>query len=256
MLRVNQLNGFGVPFQIPTLRQAEFLLLPSQSRVAIDGTGGFPDVGGNVGAIVNQGTRGGSLFATNNANRGTLRAPSRISVQGTSSVQLAQTFTAATTPTIYTITAFIPRTVIGFFERVLSCAETSGTDDFAATSLGGALLLRNSNTTSWGVFRRNALRGSISATINVLTIFETICETSQVTICKDGGTDTVTAHASFPDFNVASLRLLCSHEVSGVFGSPSGSDVLVSAVFFTNPTADFRARALAEVRAIAGIPTP
>jgi hypothetical protein len=258
MLRVNQLNGFGeTPYgAMTTLRQAEFLLLPISSRVAIDGTGGFPDVGGDVGTIVNRGTLGGSLFATANGNRATLQGLSRLAVRGSRSVnvQMQQTFTAATPSTIYTITAFIPRSV-DIYERILSVAQNALTADFA-NSDGAALLFREVTANNWGVYRDSAQRGAISATIDVLTVFETICESTQTTICKDGGTDTVTSHGAIGSFNVSSFRFLNAHDSSGTYASATNADVLVSAIFFTNPSANFRSRALAEVRTIAGIATP
>jgi hypothetical protein len=256
MLRSNNLNGFGNPQQFTTLRQANFLVLPTASRVAIDGTGGFPDIGGNVGTIVNRGVTGGSLNATSNSNRGTLQSVGvgRLSVRGQSAIQMAQTFTALTGPTVYVISAFIPRTALNN-ERAIGLSLNSGTDDFSNAS-GGALLTRSGLTDTWGVFRDGASRGFVAATINVLTIFETIASTSETRICKDGGTDTVTAHGAIADFNASSFRFMCSHEAGGAYGGPCNADVLVAAVFFTNPSTDFRARALAEVRSIAGIATP
>ena len=253
MLRVNQLSGFGSGMQIPTLRQADFLLLPSSSRVAIDGTGGFPDIGGNVGTVVNAGTRGGSANATTNSNRGTLQSVGRLAVRGSSSIQVRQTFTAFTGPTIYTISAFIPNAAIGF-ERVASIALNGSNPDFDNTS-GAALLLRDSTSQSWGVYRNTGFRGTISATNGVLTVFETIVSPTEARVCKDGGTDLVTTYSSMGNFNASSFRFLCSHEVSGTYAG-SDADSLVTAVFLTNPTAEFRARALAEVRAIAGITMP
>lgn len=256
MLRSNQLNGFGIPQQFPILRQSNFLVLPTSSRVAIDGTGGFPDIGGNVGTIVNRGVTGGSLNATTNSNRATLQSVGvgRLSVRGNSTVQLGQTFTALTGATVYSIAAFIPRAAFNF-ERILSVALNSSSEDFNSGA-GGALLLRDGTSTNWGVFRNSSLRGAISATVDVLTVFETICSTSETRICKDGGTDTVTAHGALADFNASSFRALNAHDTSGTYASPSNADVLVAAVFFTNPSADFRSRALAEVRTIAGIATP
>lgn len=256
MLRVNNLNGFGNPQQFPVLRQANFLVLPSASRVAIDGTGGFPDIGGNVGTIVNRGVTGGSLNATSNSNRGTLQSVGvgRLSVRGQSAIQMAQTFTALTGPTVYSIAAFIPRAVSSY-ERIVCASLNTSTDDFSNSS-GAALLTRDTLTDNWGLYRNNSMRGAIAATINVLTVFETIASTSESRICKDGGTDTVTAHGAIADFNASSFRALCSHETGGAYGAPSNADVLVAAVFFTNPSTAFRARALAEVRSIAGIATP
>jgi hypothetical protein len=254
MLRVNQLNGFGVPLQITTLRQAGFLLLPSQSRVAIDGTGGFPDAGGNVGTIVNQGTLGGSLFATNNANRATLQGLSRMAVRGNTNVQMPRTLTAFTGPVIYTITAFIPRAANNF-ERILSIAENATSDDFGSGA-GSCLLIRDGTSTNWGVYRGGTMRQQVTAADDSLTIFETICESTQTTVCKDGGTDQVASHSALGNFNASSFRFLSAHNIGGAYGSGTSADVLVSAVFFANPTANFRSRALAEVRAIAGIATP
>jgi hypothetical protein len=256
MLRVNNLIGFGNPQQFPVLRQANFLVLPTASRVAIDGTGGFPDIGGDVGTIVTRGVTGGSVNATSSSNRGTLQSVGvgRLSVQGNATVQLPQTFTASTPSTIYTIAAFIPRTAL-VFERVASMSLNSSTADFNNTS-GAALLLRDNSTDNWGVFRNGAYRGSIAATINVLTVFETIVSPTEARISKDGATDVVTGYGSMGNFNVSSFRLLNGHDPSGTYASPSNADVLVAAVFFTNPSTDFRAKALAEVRSIAGIATP
>ena len=255
MLRVNNLNGFGNPQQFPILRQAEFLFMPINSRVATDGTGGFSQIGGDVGAVVNIGTRGGSLNATTNSNRGTLQSvgAGRLAVRGSSSIQMRQTFTAFTGPTIYTISAFIPNTAIGF-ERVASIALNGSNPDFDNTS-GAALLIRDSTSTNWGVYRNSSLRGTISATNGVLTVFETIVSPTESRVCKDGGTDTVSSYSSMGNFNASSLRFLCSHESSGTYAG-SNADSLVTAVFLTNPTAEFRARALAEVRAISRIATP
>ena len=256
MLRLNQLNGFGVPQQFPILRQANFLVLPISSRVAIDGTGGFPDLTGNVGTIVNRGVTGGSLNATTNSNRATLESVGvgRLSVRGNSTVQLGQTVTAITGPTIYSIAAFIPRAVSDY-EKIVTVSLNSSTDDFS-NDFGASLITRDFNTNNWGTFRNGVQRGAVSATINVLTIFETILSTSQTTICKDGGADTVIGHGALSDFNVSSFRALCAHEAAGAYGRPSNADVLVAGVFFTNPSTDFRSRALAEVRTIAGIATP
>jgi hypothetical protein len=255
MLRVNNLNGFGNPQQFPVLRQANFLVLPTASRVATDGTGGFPAIGGDVGTIVNRGVTGGSLNATSNSNRGTLQSVSggRLSVRGQSAIQMAQTFTALTGPTVYSIVAFIPRVVL-INERIIGLSLNSSTDDFSNPS-GGALLTRAELNNTWGCFRNNTILGFVAATENVLTVFETIASTSETRICKDGGTDLVTTHAAFADFNASSFRFLCAHETGGAYAS-CNADVLVAAVFFTNPSADFRARALAEVRSIAGIATP
>lgn len=256
MLRSNQLNGFGVSQQFPILRQANFLVLPISSRVAIDGTGGFPDIGGNVGTIVNRGVIGGSLNATTNSNRATLQSVGvgRLSVRGNATVQPAQTFTALTGATVYTIAAFIPRAVSSY-ERIFDVSLNSSTDGFSNAS-GGVLLTRDAATSNWGVYRNGAQRGSVAATINVLTVFETIASTSETRICKDGGTDTVTAHGAIADFNISSARFLTGHETAGAYSTGSNADVLVGAVFFTNPSADFRSRALDEVRTIAGIATP
>jgi len=256
MLRVNQLNGFGSPQQFPVLRQANFLVLPTASRVAIDGTGGFPAIGGDVGTIVNRGVTGGSLNATSNSNRGTLQSVGvgRLSVRGQSAIQMAQTFPALTGPTFYTIAAFIPRVVL-INERIIGLSLNSSTDDFSNAS-GGALLTRAALNNTWGCFRNNTILGFVAATENVLTVFETIASTAETRICKDGGTDLVTTHAAFADFNASSFRFLCAHETGGAYGGPSNADVLVAAVFLTNPSTDFRARALAEVRSIAGIATP
>lgn len=255
MLRVNQLNGFGdTPYgAMTTLRQAEFLYLPLSSRVAIDGTGGFPDVGGNVGTIVNRGTLGGSLFATANGRRATLQGLSRLAVRGNANVQMSQALSAFTGSALYTITAFIPRTVVNN-ERILSLAQTSTSNDFAAAA-GGIPLYREGGTNNWGVYRTVAL-GAISATIDVLTVFETILESTQTTICKDGGTDTVTSHSALGSFNASSFRFMASHVAGGAYSEQTNADVLVSAMFFTNPSANFRARTLSEVRTIAGIPRP
>jgi len=152
------------------------------------------------------------------------------------------------------ISAFIPRTELNN-ERAIGLYLNSSTDDFSNAS-GGALLTRSALSDTWGVFRNGASRGFVAATINVLTIFETIASTSETRICKDGGTDTVTAHGAIADFNASSFRFMCSHEVGGAYGGPCNADVLVAAVFFTNPSTAFRARALAEVRSIAGIATP
>ena len=256
MFRVNQLNGFGNPQQSAVLRQANFLVLPSASRVAIDGTGGFPAIGGDVGTIVNRGVTGGSLAATSNSNRGTLQSVGvgRLSDRGQSSIQMSQTFTALTGPTVYVISAFIPRTALNN-ERAIGLSLNSSTDDFSNAS-GGALLTRAGLTDTWGVFRNGATRGFVAATQDVLTVFETIASPSETRICKDGGTDTVTTHGAIADFNASSFRFMCSHETGGAYGGPCNADVLVTAVFFTNPSAEFRARALAEVRSIAGISTP
>ena len=255
MLKVNQINGFGVPQQFPILRQADFLYLPTSSRVAINGTGGFPDIGGSVGTVANTGTRGGSVNATTNSNRGTLQSVGvgRLSVRGSSSIQMQQTFTAFTGPTIYTISAFIPNTAIGF-ERVASVSLNGSNADFDNTS-SAVLLLRDSSSTNWGVYRNMGFRGTISATNGVLTVFETIVSPTESRVCKDGGTDTVSSYSSMGNFNASSLRFLCSHELLGAYAG-SNADSLVTAVFFTNPSADFRSRALAEVRTIAGIATP
>ena len=255
MLRINNLNGFGVPQQFLVLRQANFLVLPTASRVAIDGTGGFPDVGGNVGTIVNRGVTGGSLNATTNSNRGTLQSvgANRLSVRGQSAIQMAQTFTAATPSTIYTISAFIPRSV-ATSERIASISQSGSTADF--DSAGACLLVRDGITNNWGVFRNFAYRGTIAASINVLTIFETVVSPTEARVSKDGGTDVVTTFGSMGNFNVGSFRFLGGHDTSGAWIASSNTDVLVTAVFFTNPSAEFRARALAEVRSIAGIATP
>jgi hypothetical protein len=167
---------------------------------------------------------------------------------------MAQTFTALTGPTFYTIAAFIPRAV-STSERIIGVSLNSSTADWNNPS-GGGLLTRDGNVDIWGVFRDNALRGSITASANVLTIVETVASTSETRICKDGGTDVVTTHGALSDFNVSSLRFMCSHEIGGTYGGPVNADVLVAAVFFTNPSTAFRARALAEVRSIAGIATP
>jgi hypothetical protein len=257
MLRVNQLNGFGSPQQFSTLRQADFLYLPISSRVAIDGTGGFPAIGGDVGAVVNTGTRGGSLNATSNSNRALLQSVGvgRLAVRGLSATQMPQLFTAFTGPTIYTISAFIPRSNV-LAERNVCVSLNATTDDFSNTS-GACLLLRDNATSNWGVFRNLGLRGSIAATNGVLTIFETVVSPTESRISKDGGADVVTTYSSMGNFNVSSLRFLSSHGAGGTYEFPSSdTDVLVTAVFFTNPSTDFRARALAEVRSIAGIATP
>lgn len=255
MLRVNNISGFGSPQQFPVLRQANFLVLPTASRVAIDGTGGFPDIGGDVGTIVNRGVTGGSLNATSNSNRGTLQSvgANRLSVRGQSAIQMGQTFTAATPSTVYTISAFIPRAAIGY-ERVASLSSNASSPDFDNTS-GAALLIRDSTSTNWGVYRNTGFRGTISTPNDVLTIFETIVSPTESRVSKDGGSDTVSSYGSMGSFNVSSFRALCSHELSGNYAS-CNADALVTAVFFTNPSAEFRARALAEVRSIVGIATP
>jgi hypothetical protein len=256
MLRVNNLSGFGGLPQFTTLRQANFLVLPTASRVAIDGTGGFPDIGGNVGAVVNRGVTGGSLNATSISNRGTLQSVGvgRLSIRGNSTVQLPQIFTASTPSTVYSISAFIPRAAIQY-ERILSLSLNSTTADHNNTA-GAALLLRDVNTTNWGVYRNNSYRGSISTTINVLTIFETIVSPTETRISKDGAADVVTSYGSLGNFDVSSFRFLTEHDVGGSYTTSCNADVLVAAVFFTNPSTEFRARALSEVRSIAGIATP
>ena len=255
MLLVNRLSGFGVPQQFPILRQADFLLLPINTGIAIDGTAGFPDVGGNVGTIFNTGTRGGSINATTTSNRAQLRSLSngRLALRGFSSTQMRRTFTAFTGPTIYTISAFIPRAAISY-ERVASIAIDQNHADYDNT-LGAALLLRNATSQNWGVYRNSNFRGTIPTDDGVLTVFETVVSPTEARVSKDGGTDLVTTYSSMGNFNASSFRLLCSHEVSGTYAG-SNADSLVTAVFFTNPSADFRARALAEVRTIAGIATP
>jgi hypothetical protein len=223
--------------------------------VAIDGTGGFPSIGGDVGTIVNSGVTGGSLNATSNSNRATLQSVGvgRLSVQGNATVQLPQLFTAFTGSTIYTISAFIPRSV-ATSERIASISQNGSTADF--DSAGACLLIRDGLTDNWGVFRNFALRGSIAATINVLTIFETVVSPTETRVSKDGGADVVTTFGSMGNFNVGSFRFLAGHNTSGAWVASSNADSLVTAVFFTNPSTDFRARALAEVRSIAGIATP
>jgi hypothetical protein len=148
--------------------------------------------------------------------------------------------------------AFIPRVAVNY-ERILSVAVNAATLDYD-NQASAVPLVRNGLTSNWGVERNSGFRGSLPATQDVLTVFETIISPTETRICKDGGADLVTSYSSMGNFNVSSLRFLNSH--TPFWTEASNADVLVAAVFFSNPSAEFRARALAEVRSIAGITVP
>jgi hypothetical protein len=212
-------------------------------------------IGNDVGTVRNLGALGGNLIAqTADSNRGTLAQDVRRCLRGSATVGYAQTFAAATPAVIYTVAAFKTPSSQVSYERLASVAESAIAPDFADGASGVALLLRELTSMTWGVWRNNFMRQGVTIAASTRAVVETICESTQTTVCRDGGVDAVASHAALTALNVSSLRMLCGHQSGGAYGSSSSSDVFALAVFFlaSAPSADFRSRCRAEARICMG----